>query len=44
MFLDTEFLKNDEIYLQRERVAESNPAKQWVPAYHFYMIYDTISR
>ena len=35
MFLDTEFLKSDEIYLQLERVAEGNPAKQWVPAYHF---------
>lgn len=35
MFLDTDFLKNDEIYLQLDHVAEGNPAKQWVPAYHF---------
>jgi len=35
MFLDTDFLKNDEIYLQLERVSEGNPAKEWVPAYHF---------
>lgn len=35
MFLDTAFLKSDEIYLQLDHVAEGNPAKQWVPAYHF---------
>ncbi len=35
MFFDTAFLKSDEIYLQLERVAEGDPAKGWVPAYHF---------
>ena len=35
MFLDTDFLKNGEIDLQLERVAEGDPVKQWVPAYHF---------
>lgn len=35
MFLDTDFLKNDEIDLQLERVAEGDPVKEWVPAYHF---------
>ena len=35
MFLDTAFLKSDEIYLHLDHVAEGNPAKQWVPAYHF---------
>ena len=35
MFLDTDFLKSDEIYLQLVRVAEADPGKEWVPAYHF---------
>ena len=35
MFLDTTFLKNDEIYLQLDRTAEGDPVKGWVPAYHF---------
>ena len=37
MFLDTAFLKNDEIYLQLVRVAEADPVKGWVPAYHFHI-------
>ena len=35
MFLDTDFLKNDEVQLVLERTAEGNPSKNWVPAYHF---------
>lgn len=35
MFLDTTFLKNEEIQLILERTAEGDPEKNWVPAYHF---------
>ncbi len=35
MFYDTDFLKNDEIYLRLERTVEANEAKGYVPAYHF---------
>lgn len=35
MFLNTDFLRNDEIVLKLERTAEGNPEKGWVPAYHF---------
>lgn len=35
MFLNTEFLKSDEITLQLDRTAEGDPVKEWVPAYHF---------
>lgn len=35
MFLNTDFLRNDEIVLKLERTAEENPEKGWVPAYHF---------
>ena len=35
MFLDTEFLKNDEICLKLTRTTDANPEKQWVPAYYF---------
>ena len=35
MFLDTAFLKSDELELQLERTAEGNPEKNWVPAYYF---------
>ena len=35
MFADTDFLRNDEIYLSLDRLAEGDPVKGWVPAYHF---------
>ena len=35
MFLDTEFLKNEEIRLVLEKTVEADPAKDWLPAYHF---------
>ena len=35
MFLDTDFLKNDEIHLVLQRTAEEDAEKGWVPAYHF---------
>ena len=35
MFLDTDFLKNDEIRLALEKTVEGDAEKDWVPAYHF---------
>lgn len=35
MFIDTDFLRNDEIQLMLEKTAEGNAEKGWVPAYHF---------
>ena len=35
MFLDTSFLKNDEISLRRIELPEDDPARKWDPAYHF---------
>ena len=35
MFLDTSFLISDEIQLKLERTAPGDPARGWVPAYHF---------
>ena len=35
MFLDTSFLKTDEIQLELEKTVEGDPAKNWVPTYHF---------
>ena len=35
MFLDTDFLKNDEIQLILEKTVEADPGKNWLPAYHF---------
>ena len=35
MFLDTDFLKNEEIRLVLEKTVEADPAKNWLPAYHF---------
>ena len=35
MFIDTEFLKNEEIQLVLERTVEGDEVKGWVPAYHF---------
>lgn len=40
MFLNTEFLKNDEIQLILEKTVESDPARDWVPAYHFSICND----
>ena len=34
-FLDTAFLENEEIRLVLEKTAEADPAKDWLPAYHF---------
>ena len=34
-FLDTDFLKNDEIRLMLDHTAEADPVKQYVPAYYF---------
>lgn len=34
-FLDTDFLKTDEIQLVLEKTVEADPAKNWLPAYHF---------
>lgn len=35
MFLNTVFLKSDELMLRLERTADADPVKKWVPAYHF---------
>ncbi len=35
MFVNTDFLKNNEIQLVLEKTVEGNQAKGWVPAYHF---------
>lgn len=35
MFMDTTFLKNDEINLVLEKTVDGDEAKGWVPAYHF---------
>ena len=35
MFLDTAFLKNDEISLVLEKTADADEIKGWVPSYHF---------
>lgn len=35
MFLDTAFLKNDEIKLVLEKTVEGDAEKEWMPAYHF---------
>ena len=35
MFLDTDFLKSEEIQLVLEKTVEADPAKNWLPAYHF---------
>jgi len=34
-FLDTGFLKNDEIQLVLEKTVDADPVKNWLPAYHF---------
>lgn len=35
MFLDTAFLKNEEIQLLLEKTADGDEKRNWVPAYHF---------
>jgi len=35
MFLNTDFLKNDEIQLVLEKTIGGDPEKNWVPAYYF---------
>lgn len=35
MFLDTGFLKNDEIQLVLEKTVDGDEERNWVPAYHF---------
>lgn len=35
MFINTEFLKNDEIQLLLEKAVDGDDEKGWVPAYHF---------
>lgn len=35
MFLNTDFLQNEEIKLVLERTTDGNDEKGWVPAYHF---------
>lgn len=35
MFLDTDFLQNEEIKLVLEKTVDGNHALNWVPAYHF---------
>lgn len=37
MFFDTEFLKNEEIQLILEKTVETDPVKNWLPAYHFFI-------
>ena len=36
-FLNTDFLVSEEIKLVVDRLAEGNPARNWVPAYHFHI-------
>ncbi len=37
MFIDTDFLENDEIKLVLEKTVDGNEKKGWVPAYHFFI-------
>ena len=37
MFLDTSFLKSDEIELVLEKTVDGDDEKGWVPAYRFYI-------
>ncbi len=36
-FLDTSFLKTDELFLALDHTAEADPVRDWVPAYHFHI-------
>ena len=40
IFINTDFLKNDEITLVLEKTVEGNDEKNWVPAYHFAICND----
>ncbi len=35
MFIDTDFLRSDEIFLKLEKTVEGNTDKDWLPTYHF---------
>ena len=37
MFLDTDFLENDEIKLVLEKTQDGDEERNWVPAYHFFI-------
>lgn len=37
VFLNTDFLQSEEIKLVVARLAEENPERNWVPAYHFHI-------
>ncbi|SFA79700.1 GNAT family N-acetyltransferase [Clostridium frigidicarnis] len=41
MFYNTDFLKNNEIYLKLYKTANANPEKNWVPAYYFKICLNT---
>ena len=43
-FLDTSFLRDDEIILMLEKTAPGDLSKNWVPAYHFYICNDAGDR
>lgn len=40
MFINTDFLKSDEITLVLEKTVDGNDEKGWVPAYHFAICND----
>lgn len=40
MFIDTEFLKNNEIQLVLEKTVDGDIERDWVPAYHFAICND----
>ena len=35
MFINTDFLRNDEIYLKLTKTTVGNIRREWLPAYHF---------
>lgn len=35
MFLDTDFLRGDGIWLRLEHTVDADPMRQWLPTYHF---------
>ena len=37
MFYNTDFLKDDEIFLSLEKTVEADLERNWLPAYHFYI-------
>lgn len=37
-FINTDFLKNDEIRLELEKTADGDEEKDWVPAYYFAIV------